>query len=40
VSSGDATTFLSLGARFLGPEIATVEECSVGPLGREQKRAG
>jgi glutamate racemase len=40
VSSGDATTFLSLGARFLGPEIATVEECSVGPFGREQKRAG
>ncbi|MGH2784204.1 MAG: glutamate racemase [Actinomycetota bacterium] len=31
VSSGDAGTFQTLGARFLGPEIASVEERSLGP---------
>jgi glutamate racemase len=31
VSSGDPATFQALGARFLGPEIGTVEERSLGP---------
>lgn len=33
VSSGDGGTFQTLGARFLGPEIAAVEERSLGPSG-------
>ncbi|HVL88868.1 MAG TPA: glutamate racemase [Actinomycetota bacterium] len=32
VSSGDAVTFQALGSRFLGPEIAVVEERSLGPV--------
>lgn len=32
VSSGDAATFQALGARFLGPEIAAVEERTLGPV--------
>ena len=32
VSSGDAATFLALGSRFLGPEIAAVEERTLGPV--------
>ena len=31
VSSGDAGTFQTLGARFLGPEITAVEERALGP---------
>jgi len=33
VSSGDGGTFQTLGVRFLGPEIAAVEERSLGPSG-------
>jgi glutamate racemase len=33
VSSGDGQTFQTLGARFLGPEIAAVEERTLGPSG-------
>jgi glutamate racemase len=37
VSSGDGGTFQTLGARFLGPEIAAVEERSLGPSGDVRK---
>ena len=37
VSSGEPETFQTLGARFLGPEIVTVEEGSLGGSGVRQK---
>ncbi|MGH2725832.1 MAG: glutamate racemase, partial [Actinomycetota bacterium] len=37
VSSGDAETFQTLGARFLGPEIVSVEERSLGASGVRRK---